>query len=629
MASVFDNVLLSTYSDNGQFEKAEIDTPRRLHLTLKDTDILIDIFRGEEQDDTLVVNSATDVARCGRQGMIITNETETFHFKFPSIHMLKSFQGTVQELQDKTRSVFSSRTEESSAVQYFQFYGYLSQQQNMMQDYIRTSTYQRAMLANVTDFQDKVVLDVGAGSGILSFFAIQAGARKVYAIEASSMAQHCEALVRHNQLSDQIVVIPGKVEEVEVPEMVDTIISEPMGYMLFNERMLESYLHAKKWLRPGGKMYPTQGDLHIAPFTDESLYMEQYSKANFWYQESFHGVNLCTLRNAAVSEYFKQPIVDTFDIRICLSKSSKYVIDFQTAEETDLHVVDIPVSFTIMQGGMVHGLAFWFEVGFLGTDYAVWLSTSPTEPLTHWYQVRCLVEKPVLVKQGQTLTGRVVLRCNTRQSYDVEIELDMPGQNLKSCNTLDLKNPFFRYTGQAPQPPPGNTGSATEQYWSSLNMSAGDPNINMYGGQAQTYVNGFLNGGNVVDLSQSAMQSQQQQQQPQQQQHQQHQQPQQQQQQQQGVIPGNLIAVSNVAPINPGSIPSVGTLGSSNANRTSIGGGLSPINFTNTQNVISGGTNHYPVSNQFMIGDYVMPSTVLVQPAQPHQGGGDKKFPLS
>ncbi|KAG8239426.1 hypothetical protein J437_LFUL018946 [Ladona fulva] len=74
-------------------------------------------------------------------------------------------------------------------------YGYLSQQQNMMQDYIRTSTYQRAILANLADFKDKVVLDVGAGSGILSFFAIQAGARKVYAVEASTMAQHAERLL--------------------------------------------------------------------------------------------------------------------------------------------------------------------------------------------------------------------------------------------------------------------------------------------------------------------------------------------------------------------------------------------------------------------------------------------------
>ena len=81
--------------------------------------------------------------------------------------------------------MFNERTEDSSAMQYFQFYGYLSQQQNMMQDYIRTSTYQKAILSNLTDFRDKVVLDVGAGSGILSFFAQQAGAKKVYAVEGS------------------------------------------------------------------------------------------------------------------------------------------------------------------------------------------------------------------------------------------------------------------------------------------------------------------------------------------------------------------------------------------------------------------------------------------------------------
>jgi histone-arginine methyltransferase CARM1 len=64
----------------------------------------------------------------------------------------------------------------------------------MLQDYIRTSTYQKAVLINTVDFQDKVILDVGAGSGILSFFSVQAGAKKVYAVEASSMAQHAQVL---------------------------------------------------------------------------------------------------------------------------------------------------------------------------------------------------------------------------------------------------------------------------------------------------------------------------------------------------------------------------------------------------------------------------------------------------
>lgn len=56
-----------------------------------------------------------------------------------------------------------------------------------------------------------------------------------------------------NRLGERVAVIPGKVEEVTLPEQVDIIISEPMGYMLFNERMLESYLHAKKFLKPNGE----------------------------------------------------------------------------------------------------------------------------------------------------------------------------------------------------------------------------------------------------------------------------------------------------------------------------------------------------------------------------------------
>lgn len=48
-------------------------------------------------------------------------------------------------------------------------------------------------------------------------------------------------------------MVAGKIEEIDLPEKVDVIISEPMGYMLFNERMLESFLHAKKWLKPDGK----------------------------------------------------------------------------------------------------------------------------------------------------------------------------------------------------------------------------------------------------------------------------------------------------------------------------------------------------------------------------------------
>ena len=153
-------------------------------------------------------------------------------------------------------------------------------------------------------------------------------------------------------------------------------------------------------------MFPSRGDLHIAPFTDEALYMEQVNKVNFWYQDFFHGVNLSSLRKAAMDEYFRQPIVDTFDVRICLAKTQRYVIDFATAHETDLHKIEIPLEFHMLTSGTVHGLAFWFDVAFIGTGATVWLSTAPTEPLTHWYQVRCLLKQPIFAKAGQVLTGR-------------------------------------------------------------------------------------------------------------------------------------------------------------------------------------------------------------------------------
>ena len=74
----------------------------------------------------------------------------------------------------------------------------------------------------------------------------------MYAVEASSIAVHASKLVAANKVDDVIKVLSGKIEEIQLPEQVDVIISEPMGYMLLNERMLETFLHAKKFLKPGG-----------------------------------------------------------------------------------------------------------------------------------------------------------------------------------------------------------------------------------------------------------------------------------------------------------------------------------------------------------------------------------------
>ncbi|XP_045325622.1 histone-arginine methyltransferase CARM1-like [Leopardus geoffroyi] len=413
---------------------------------------------GEEADATVtdadgvcvfkcLLNRDTECCRVGKESVLITLGYSSALLKFESHADLSSFSNTLKSCRNekKESSVFSQRTEEASAVQYFQFYGCISQQQNMMQDFVRTATYHRAILQNHIDFRDKIVLDVGCGSGILSFFAVQAGARRVYAVEASSVAQYAEMLVKNNHLSDKIIVLPGKIEDISLPEAIDVIVSEPMGYMLFNERMLESYLHSKKWLKANGMMFPTFSDIHLAPFSDEQLYMEHYSRANFWHQQCFYGVNLSSLRGAAVDEYFRQPIVDTFDVRILMARTVKYTVNFMDAEEADLHRVEIPFVFQMTQSGLIHGLAFWFDVAFVGSVVTVWLSTAPTEPLTHWYQVRCLLHTPLFAKEGETLSGKVLFVANRRQSYDIHIVALVNQTGFRSGNILDLKNPFFRF----------------------------------------------------------------------------------------------------------------------------------------------------------------------------------------
>lgn len=136
---------------------------------------------------------------------------------------------------------------------------------------------------NPSDFRGKVVLDVGTGSGILAFFAAQAGAKKVYAVEASNSANTAKLLAAHNSFENIVEVIHGKIEEISLPEKVDIIISEPIGFLLVHERMLESYVHARdKYLKPGGLMMPTTGSIVFGPLTDEVMHREQQTKAAFW-----------------------------------------------------------------------------------------------------------------------------------------------------------------------------------------------------------------------------------------------------------------------------------------------------------------------------------------------------------
>ena len=372
-------------------------------------------------------------------------------------------------------NAFDAKIEAGSAADYFRYYAMIPQQQNMLQDRVRTGTYFTAIMENAGDFRGKVVLDVGAGSGILSFFAAMAGARRVYAVEASRMTEHCQRLIDGNpHLKDVVVVVPGKVEEVNIPEPVDVLISEPMGTMLYNERMIESYLIARdRFMRRNragasnisvGRMFPGAGRVHCSPFGDETLWSEIRDKAHFWLADDFYGIDLTPLREEALKAYYRQCTVDAFDPELLLARPASFTWDWMALKAKDLEALEFPLKFTCEKSGTMHGFAAWFDVLFEGSGSRRWLSTAPGLPTTHWFQMRFVFQRPMTVVAGQVVSGVMRMVAGDNQSYMVSIDVVsnvVSGEQARS-GEWDLKDPYYR---QCVHPQPGYTQEQTAQWY--------------------------------------------------------------------------------------------------------------------------------------------------------------------
>ncbi|KAL4554248.1 hypothetical protein LXL04_039648 [Taraxacum kok-saghyz] len=129
-------------------------------------------------------------------------ESSSFHGAFEQWkkHVVIEGSDIPNGTLSSSKSKFDDKIEASSAKMYFHYYGQLLHQQNMLQDYVSI---------NQADFAGRVVVDVGAGSGILSLFAAQAGAKHVYAVEASEMANYAQKLIAGNPiLAQELLLVP-------------------------------------------------------------------------------------------------------------------------------------------------------------------------------------------------------------------------------------------------------------------------------------------------------------------------------------------------------------------------------------------------------------------------------------
>ena len=146
-----------------------------------------------------------------------------------------------------------------------------------------------AICRNHHMLKDKTIMDVGTGTGILSVFAVKDGkAKRAIAVDASGITQEAELLIKSCGLDKEITVIRDRIEDLtELPDgilEVDVIISEWMGYSLFNESVLNSVITARKrFLKDGGFMIPDTAVLRMVGSSASHKYsVRDYGKLLFY-----------------------------------------------------------------------------------------------------------------------------------------------------------------------------------------------------------------------------------------------------------------------------------------------------------------------------------------------------------
>ncbi|KAL6100687.1 prmt2 [Pungitius sinensis] len=298
--------------------------------------------------------------------------------------------------------------------EYFGSYGTLRLHLEMLSDKSRTEAYRQVILSNSASLRNKVVMDLGCGTGIISLFCAQlAEPSEVYAVEASSMAEYTRQLVKQNGCEELVTVLQGRAEEIELPERVDVLVSEWMGNCLLFEFMVESVLRARdRWLKEGGVMWPSSAALSLVPCQADSYYAETMA---FWEQP--YGLDFTPLQPLAQQEFFTKPkfshVIEPED---CLTAPCDVLqLDMYTLQVKDLEEIKGHFHFCVEKSGVFHGFSAWFKVQFESLQRGgapVELNTGPNSEPTHWKQTLFMLDRPVSVHAEDAISGSISLRRN-------------------------------------------------------------------------------------------------------------------------------------------------------------------------------------------------------------------------
>lgn len=266
----------------------------------------------------------------------------------------------------------------------------------MIADEVRTGAYEAAIRATVRP--GAVVLDIGAGTGILSFLACRAGARKVYAVEGGDAIAVAAEIAQANGLSDRIEFIQAKSTEITLPERADVVVSDLRGVLPLFEEHIPSIVDARlRHLAPGGVLIPLRDQIRIgmieAPAEYERL-VAPWSTARFGFEM---GAALRIVTNSWDRAFFQSGQL--------LSEPADWAtLDYQTIESADVHGT---MTLTALRDGTAHGIAAWFDTVLCeGIGY----SNAPGQPETVYGTGFFPFSEPIAVNAGDSLT--VTLRSD-------------------------------------------------------------------------------------------------------------------------------------------------------------------------------------------------------------------------
>lgn len=261
----------------------------------------------------------------------------------------------------------------------------------MIRDDVRNRAYRDALHATVKP--GDVVLDFGAGTGILSMFAAQAGASQVYAVERTSIASLAVQMIAQNGFADRIQIIQQNIENVWLPQKVDVIVSEWLGTYGVDENLLTPLLIARdRWLKPGGKMLPETVSAWLAPVWNSDLAFDVTLNSGRPYD-----LDLRMIANGVAQEmnWARHPL-----------SADDLMAQPQIMWTTDVYSYSVSqamlpsrasLTFSANRDGSINALSAWFSADF---GNSVTLTNSPAAPSTHWSQYLFALKQPVAVTAG-------------------------------------------------------------------------------------------------------------------------------------------------------------------------------------------------------------------------------------